>query len=124
MPTKSPKRRILRGPIGKRGPKGRVGKRGPTGSVGKRGPKGHRGPEGPRGLTGPIGRRGSIGKAGTRGPKGLIGPAQQDDVLDKVMTHFDDVYRQLNIQMTRMGQIQAQLDVLTATVKANSRNDS
>jgi hypothetical protein len=75
-------------------------------------------------VTGPIGRRGSIGKAGTRGPKGMIGPAQQDDVLDKVMTHFDDVYRQLNIQMTRMSQIQAQLDLLAATVNANSRNDS
>jgi hypothetical protein len=115
MPAKSPKRRNSRSPIGKRGPKG---------AVGKRGPKGHRGPEGPRGLTGPIGRRGSIGKPGTRGPKGLSGSVQQDDVLDKVMTHFDDVYRQLDIQMTRMGQLQAQLDVLTATVNAKSRNDS
>ena len=75
-------------------------------------------------LTGPIGRRGSIGKPGTRGPKGLSRPTQQDDVLDKVMTHFDDVYRQLNIQMTRLGQIQAQLDVLAATVNAHSRNES
>ena len=75
-------------------------------------------------MTGPIGRRGAIGKPGTRGPKGLTGTALQDDVLDKVMTHFDDVYRQLNIQMTRMGQIQAQLDVLAATVNANSRNGS
>ena len=75
-------------------------------------------------MTGPIGRRGSIGKPGTRGPKGLSGPNQQDDVLDKVMTHFDDVYRQLNIQMTRLGQIQAQLDVLAATVSAQSRNES
>jgi hypothetical protein len=65
-----------------------------------------------------------MGKPGTRGTKGLIGPAQQDDVLDKVMTHFDDVYRQLNIQMTRIGQIQAQLDVLAATVNANPRNNS
>ena len=65
-----------------------------------------------------------MGKPGTRGPKGLVGTAQQDDVLDKVMTHFDDVYRQLNIQMTRMGQIQAQLDVLAATVNAKSRNNS
>jgi|RhiMethySRZTD1v2_1073278.scaffolds.fasta_scaffold2746192_1 hypothetical protein len=124
MPTKTPKRRNVRGPIGKRGPKGRVGKRGPKGRVGKRGPKGRRGPEGPRGLTGPIGRRGSIGKPGTRGPKGVTGPAQRDEVLDKVMAHFDDVYQQLNIQMTRMGQIQAQLDVLAATVNAKSRNDS
>ena len=75
-------------------------------------------------MTGPIGRRGAIGKAGRHGPKGLIGPAQQDNVLDRVMTHFDDVYRQLDIQMTRMGQIQAQLDVLAATVNANSRNES
>ena len=65
-----------------------------------------------------------MGKPGTRGPKGLSGPARQDDLLEKVMTHFDDVYRQLNIQMTRMGQIQAQLDVLAALVNANSPNNS
>ena len=69
-------------------------------------------------MTGPIGRRGAIGKPGARGPEGLLGPAQQDDALDKVMTHFDDVYRQLNIQMTRIGQIQAQLDMLAATLNA------
>jgi len=74
-------------------------------------------------LTGPIGRRGPIGKSGKRGPDGLTGPVQQDDVLDKVMTHFDDVYRQLDIQMKRMGQIQAQLDMLAALVKGNARND-
>ena len=112
MPKKSPKPRNLRDPVGKRGPKG------------ARGPAGRRGSAGPRGLTGPIGRRGPIGKAGNRGPEGLIGPAQQDDVLDNVLTHFDDVYRQLDIQMKRMGQIQAQLDMLAASVKANSRNDS
>ena len=39
-------------------------------------------------------------------------------MLYKVMTHFDDVYRQLDIQMTRMAQIQAQVDVLAATVNA------
>ena len=74
-------------------------------------------------MTGPIGRRGSLGKPGKRGPQGLNGPAQQNDALDRLMPHFDDVYRQLEIQMTRMGQIQAQLDMLTAAVKANLRND-
>jgi len=113
MPTRSPKRRNLRGPVGKTGP---TGKRGP---VGKRGSTGLRGPTGPRGLTGPIGRRGLLGKRGKRGPEGLTGPAKQDDALNNVMTHFDDVYRQLDIQMKRMGQIQAQLDMLAATVKAN-----
>ena len=32
--------------------------------------------------------------------------------------HFDDVYRQLKVQLERMAQIQAQLDVLDATVRA------
>jgi hypothetical protein len=32
------------------------------------------------------------------------------------MTHFDDVYQQLNIQMKRMAQIQQQVDVLIANV--------
>jgi hypothetical protein len=33
-----------------------------------------------------------------------------------VMTHFDDVYQQLNIQMKRMAQLQQQVDVLVAQV--------
>ena len=70
-----------------------------------------------------MGRRGSIGKPGARGPQGLTGPSLQDAVLDKVMTHFDDVYRQLKIQITRMAQLQAQLDLLAAKVNAKSRND-
>jgi hypothetical protein len=41
----------------------------------------------------------------------------EDDLLDMVMTHFDDVYQQLSIQMTRMAQIQAQVDALVAAVK-------
>jgi hypothetical protein len=85
--------------------------RGPRGPQGKHGAKG---PKGPRGLTGPIGRRGKIGKPGHRGPKGLTGPLHKDNVLDMVMTHFDDVYQQLNIQMKRMAQIQQQVDRLIA----------
>jgi hypothetical protein len=38
-------------------------------------------------------------------------------VLDMVMTHFDDVYQQLNIQMKRMAQIQQQVDLLTARLR-------
>jgi hypothetical protein len=72
------------------------------------------GPTGPRGMTGPIGRRGKIGRPGQKGPKGLTGPLHKDNVLDMVMTHFDDVYQQLNIQMKRMAQIQQQVDLLIA----------
>jgi hypothetical protein len=78
------------------------------------GPRGKRGAPGARGLTGPLGRRGKVGKAGSKGPKGLTGPLHKDNVLDMVMTHFDDVYQQLNIQMKRLAQLQAQVDKLTA----------
>jgi hypothetical protein len=33
------------------------------------------------------------------------------------MTHFDDVYMQLNIQMKRIAQIQQQVDVLIAATR-------
>ena len=85
-----------------RGPQGPRGSRGPMGPQGKRGDNGARGAQGTRGRTGPIGRRGKIGKAGHTGAKGLTGPLHKDNVLDMVMTHFDDVYAQLNIQMKRM----------------------
>jgi collagen triple helix repeat protein len=82
--------------------------------MGPRGKRGKKGPQGARGLTGAIGRRGKIGKPGQRGPKGVTGPLHKDDVLDRVMTHFDDVYRQLNIQTKRIAQIQYQVDTLIA----------
>jgi len=58
-----------------------------------------------------------IGKPGHRGPKGLTGPLQKDAMFDTIMTHFDDVYRQLETQLTRISQMQAQIDLLAA--KAN-----
>ena len=88
-----------------------------SGPPGDQGPRGWPGPKGPRGPTGPIGRRGAIGKPGRKGPKGLRGPLHKDHVLDMVMTHFDDVYQQLNIQMKRMAQIQQQVDLLTARLR-------
>src|SRR3954469_19478823 len=90
------------------------GSKGRKGATGRRGKSGAQGPEGARGLTGRIGRRGKIGRPGARGPKGLTGPLHKDNVLDMVMTHFDDVYTQLNIQVKRLAQIQQQLDLLIA----------
>ena len=92
------------------------GPRGIKGEQGKRGPKGARGP------TGPIGRRGKLGKAGRKGPKGLTGPLHKNNVLDMVMTHFDDVYMQLNIQMKRIAQIQHKVDVLVSQVVKLSKS--
>ena len=96
---------------GRRGTKGARGSRGPKGAQGPRGPQGARGP------TGPIGRRGKIGKPGRKGPLGVQGPNQRNDILERMETHFDDVYRQLEIQLKRMAQIQAELDILSAAVR-------
>jgi hypothetical protein len=39
-------------------------------------------------------------------------------------THFDDVYRQLEVQMKRMAQIQAELDILSAAVRKLESNET
>jgi hypothetical protein len=49
---------------------------------------------------------------------GLKGPLHKDEVLDKIMTHFDDVYQQLNIQMKRMAQIQQEIGRLMTALAA------
>jgi hypothetical protein len=78
--------------------------------------RGARGPRGARRTTGATGRRGKIGKPGRRGLKGLRGPLHEADVLDLLVTHFDDVYRQLNVQMKRIAKMEDQLDVMSATL--------
>jgi hypothetical protein len=45
------------------------------------------------------------------------GPNQPNAILEKMEIHFDDVYRQLEVQMKRMAQIQAELDILSAAVR-------
>jgi hypothetical protein len=44
-------------------------------------------------------------------------------VLDRVVSHFDDVYQQLSGHLKRIGQMQQELDGLTATVATLSRGD-
>ena len=96
-------------------------RRGLRGAVGDKGPKGLRGRQGPRGATGALGPRGKTGAAGKRGPKGITGPHQQDRALEVVEERFADVFRQLDIQLRRMAQMQVQLDALTKTAARSSR---
>jgi hypothetical protein len=58
------------------------------------------------------GRRGSVGRAGKRGSTGVTGPRDewQRDVLSAIEERFDDVYRQLDIQLKRIAQLQAEID--------------
>jgi|SRR5579864_4459405 len=108
MATRYARRRSLRGPQGEAEVKAPHGARGPTD------------PPGPRGPTGPIGRRGEIGKPGSSGPRGVTGPPHDDHVLEIMMTHFDDVYHQLDIQMKQIAQIQQHVDMLIANARTKA----
>jgi hypothetical protein len=82
----------------------------------RKGLTGKRGAQGARGPTGAKGRRGDSGKPGPKGLRGLRGPLHQDDVLERVVTHFDDLYQQLSGHLKRIARMQHQLDELTAAV--------
>jgi hypothetical protein len=84
---------------------------GPRGKTGATGP---RGPRGARGKCGPIGRRGEVGKLGPKGSKDLGARLHKDDILENVVTNFDDVYRQLNMQLRQIARLQQQVTVLIA----------
>ena len=81
---------------------------------GKTGATGPRGPRGARGACGPTGRRGEIGKLGPKGSKGLRPRLHKDDILENVVTNFDDVYRQLSTQLRQIARLQQQVTVLIA----------
>jgi hypothetical protein len=69
-------------------------------------------------MTGAQGRRGDSGKPGPKGLRGLTGPLHKDDVLERVVTHFDDVYSQLTAHLKRIATMQVQIDGLILTNKA------
>jgi hypothetical protein len=91
-------------------------RRGSRGAVGDKGPKGLPGPQGPRGAAGGLGPRGKTGAAGKRGPKGIAGPHEQNRALEVVEERFGDVFRQLDIQLRRIAQMQVQLDELARKI--------
>ena len=81
------------------------------GQQGKTGATGPRGRRGPRGACGPSGRRGEIGP---KGMKGVRAPLHKHDVLESIVMNFDDVYRQLSVQLKQIARLQQQVGVLVA----------
>jgi len=75
------------------------------------------GRQGNLGATGLIGRRGKIGRPGQEGLKSRRAPLNKNDVLDVLVTHFDDVYQQLNEHRRLIARIQQQVDVLIAKLR-------
>jgi hypothetical protein len=95
-------------------PKRTTGRRGPQGVTGAKGPRGKRGKTGPTGLPG---RRGKTGVGGKKGTQGLTGPLYRNRAIESLEERFTDVYRQLDIQLQRIAQMQAQLDHISAKLE-------
>jgi hypothetical protein len=66
-----------------------------------------------RGRRGP---RGKVGPPGKMGPRGLRGPASSADHVEviRLSAQMNDVMKELRVQLTRIAQIQAQLDHFAA----------
>jgi collagen triple helix repeat protein len=92
------------GPIGSPGAQGRAGQRGATGKTGMRGAKGSVGPKGGKGQ---HGAKGEMGEE----------PPRRVKLLDIVQVQISRIDEELRIQMTRMGQIQAEVDQLRANLR-------
>jgi hypothetical protein len=60
-------------------------------------------------VTRTTGRQGDIGKRGPKGLKGLRGSLHPRDVLETVVTHCEDVYRQPTALQKQIDRIEQQL---------------
>jgi hypothetical protein len=69
-------------------------------------------------LTGPTGKsgvKGAIGKTGAQGAQGRE-PAWRRELLGEVHEHINRIDHELDIQLTRMAQLQQELDQLRIKV--------
>jgi Collagen triple helix repeat (20 copies) len=89
------------------------------GATGARGKSGHAGPIGKTGVRGAKGTAGAKGATGKHGATGATGqePPRRRKLLDVVQVQISRIDHELRIQMTRMAQIQAEVDQLRANLK-------
>jgi len=74
------------------------------------------GKTGKRGAKGTAGPKGAKGTHGTKGETGQE-PPRRRKLLDVVQVQINRIDEELKIQMTRMAQIQAEVDLLRANLK-------
>ena len=99
-------------------------KRGARGAQGIPGPAGPSGRHGTVGATGAKGARGATGRKGARGLTGLAGPQEgaidgksRVQLLTSIDKHIDNIYRELDTQITRTAKLQAELDDLRTKIR-------
>ena len=72
----------------------------------------------PTKTKGVRGKRGPAGHRGARGERGPVGPRpSRAAVLAAVEEQFGDIRKQLDVQLTRFGQLQVQLDHIEKLLK-------
>jgi hypothetical protein len=104
------KHQVKRGARGIPGPPGPAGKQG---LAGVRGQTGATGATGAKGATGATGARGPVGAAGAAGPRTRDGANALAVVHDKI----EHIYHELDVQVRRLGQLQAEVDDVRATLR-------
>jgi len=122
--------RGIPGPPGPAGVAGRDGAKGDTGAQGIGGDQGLTGDTGPRGIAGGKGLKGQAGSRGAGGPRGYtgstgaIGPAGRAITIKEMakQVHYIDrsienIYNEMGSHITRMTQLQRELDSLRDTVR-------
>ena len=79
------------------------------------------GPRRPKGAHGERGERGERGRTGRRGAKGERGPSgpapSRAEILGAVEDQLAEIRKQLDVQLTRFGQLQAQVDRIQTLLK-------
>lgn len=76
------------------------------------------GPRGPKGEHGARGERGRAGRPGARGLRGPAGPSpNRAQILAAVEEQLADIRQQLDVQLTRFAQLQAQVDHIHGLLK-------
>jgi hypothetical protein len=96
------------------------GARGERGIPGPPGPRGRQGPTGPTGKTGATGKQGASGTRGSAGKAGHKDNMTGDDrmeILGVVQQQIEDIYRELDVQMKRIAQLQVHVDDVRAKIR-------
>jgi hypothetical protein len=86
------------------------------------------GPPGPPGRPGPRGAKGAAGAKGAKGARGAAGargrssptsmPAAALAQFSEIELTIEDIYKELDVQMKRMAQLQQQVDELRAKIRS------
>ncbi len=71
----------------------------------------HLGERGKQGVRGKAGLKGATGPRGLTGPRGPAGPAvSKAQMLEAVAAQFAEINQRLSVQLTRIAQLQLQID--------------